>query len=66
MNRKGKRRAETYKGMKIIEATGKTLEGIQDDSEVVIVGSDSCALYPSLTDIEVALMCFNAIMNTDV
>ena len=66
LDRKGKRRLKTYKGMKIIEATGKTLEDIQDDSEVVIVGSDVCALYPSLTDIEVALMCFNAIMNTDV
>jgi hypothetical protein len=59
---KGRRKAQTYKGARIIEASEKTSEEIQDKSEVVIIGSDVCALYPSLTDIEVALICYQAIL----
>ena len=39
---------------------------IQDKSELVIVGADVAALYPSLNDIEVAIIIFNAILNTDI
>ena len=41
-------------------------EIIQDNDEIVIVGSDVEALYPSLSDVEVALICFDAIMNSDI
>jgi hypothetical protein len=44
----------------------KILEDIQDNSEVVIIGSDVCALYPSLTNIEVAIICYQAILDSDV
>ena len=32
----------------------------------MIVGSDGEALYPSLSDIEVAMICFDAIMQSDI
>ena len=56
MDRKG-RKTKTYKGANMIKATEKTLDDILDKSEVVIIGSDVCALYPSLTYIEVAILC---------
>ena len=65
LDRKG-RKTKTYKGAKILEAIEKTLDDIQVDSEVVIIGSAVCALYPSLTDIEVAIICYQAILDSDV
>ena len=63
---KGRRKTLTYRGAKIMEATEKSSEDIQDKSEVVIIGSDVCALFPSLTDIEVALICYQAILDSNV
>ena len=34
--------------------------------ELVIVGADIEALYPSLTDLEVAQICYDAIMNSKI
>ena len=39
---------------------------IQDDFQVVIIGLDFCALYPSLSDIEVAIICYQAILDSDM
>ena len=66
MDGNGKRKSRTFKGAKIIEANEKTQDEIQDKSEVVIIGSDVKALYPSLSDIEVALICYQAILDSDV
>ena len=41
-------------------------EIIQNPEELVIIGSDVTALYPSLTDIEVAITCFDAVLNSDI
>ena len=39
---------------------------VQDDLEMVVVGADVEALYPSLTDIEVAEICYEAVMASKV
>ena len=49
-----------------MEANLKTMEDIQDRNDVVIVGSDVCALYPSLNDMEVAIICYQAILDSDI
>ena len=51
LNKKGKRKAQTYKGVRIIEASEKTKDEIQDESEVLIIGLDWIApsIPPSLT-----------------
>ena len=37
-----------------------------DILEVVVVGADVAALYPSLADLEVGIICHNAVMNTNI
>ena len=50
------RKASTPGGRKIVEAWEVAMKDIiQDESELVIVGADVAALYPSLSDIEVAI-----------
>ena len=66
LQKTGLRRAKTQKGAAIIEANMRTLEDIQDQNDVVIVGSDVCALYPSLNDIEVAIICYQAILDSNI
>ena len=39
---------------------------IQDEIEMVIVGADVEALYMSLTDLEVALICYDAVMKSKI
>ena len=39
---------------------------IQQFENIKIVGADVEELYPSLSDIEVALICFRAIMQSDI
>ena len=64
----GKRRQPmTWRGERLLKSTETTSEKVQDrGKKMVIVGSDVEALYPSLEDIEVAEICHNAIMNTNV
>ena len=45
---------KTWKGEKLIYAKDVRNDMIQDEMEVVIVGADVKALYPSLTDLKVA------------
>ena len=66
LQRTGLRRAKTLKGAAIVEANMRTLDDIQDQNDVVIVGSDVCALYPSLNDIEVAIICYQAILDSNI
>ena len=62
-----KPRKETIEsGTKIIEASRSESKDIQETGELVIVGADAEALYPSLKDIEVAIVCFNAILESDI
>ena len=39
---------------------------VQDKLELVVIGSDVGALYPSLSDIEVALICYQAVINSNI
>ena len=38
----------------------------QDENELVLVGADVVSLYPSMTDIEVANLCYEAIMASKI
>ena len=39
---------------------------VQDHDEVVVVGADVVALYPNLTDLEVANICYEAVMKSKI
>ena len=39
---------------------------VQDELELIVVGADVEALYPSLTDVEVANLCYQAIMKSRI
>jgi hypothetical protein len=62
-----KRQKWTPNGSKIVESWESSEKNkIQNESELVVVGADVVSLYPSLNDIEVAIIIFNAIMNSDM
>ena len=61
------RRAETQQGQKLLDAMGMDRKLIQDrSSRMVVCGADVEALYPSLSDIQVAEIIYQAIMETEV
>ena len=63
----GCRLAKTSKGRKLLRSQDVPREKVQDrSSPMVIVGSDVEALYPSLEDIKVAEICYNAVMKTKI
>ena len=41
-------------------------EVVQDEGDLVITGADVEGLYPSLSDIGVAQICFEAIKNYEI
>ena len=41
-------------------------EEIQNSLEMVIIGADVQALYPSLADVEVAILCYDAVMKSSI
>ena len=61
-----KKHPETYKGQKLIAARDLEKGAAQDILEVVVVGADVAALYPSLSDLEVGIICHDAVMNTNI
>jgi hypothetical protein len=58
--------AKTYKDQKIVDASDVPSNNLIQSEELVVVGSDVVSLYPSLTDIEVAVICYNAIMESNI
>ena len=67
VSQKSKKFPKTYRGNKIISAKDVTKEDIvQEVRETVVIGSDVEALYPSLSDVEVALIIFNAIVESGI
>ena len=65
MNRKN--RAKMFNGKRLLEAKNTTRqEIIQDEKDLVITGAEVEELYPNLSDIEVAQICFEAIMNSNI
>ena len=64
--RKRKPTPKTWKGEKMIHARDANPNDIQDTLELVVVGADVEALYPNLSDIEVALICYQAVMESSI
>ena len=61
--------AKTRRGKKLLAAKDledEELGKIQENKKTVIVGADVEALYPSLIDIEVAIICYNAIVESNI
>ena len=57
---------KTWRGERLTHARDVANDQVQDVLELVVVGADVVALYPSLTDIEIANICFEAIMKSSV
>jgi hypothetical protein len=57
---------KTFKGERLFHANEVHNSRVQEELDLVVVGSDVEALYPSLTDIEVGLICFQAVMESKV
>jgi hypothetical protein len=57
---------KTWKGQKLKDARSSSRQEIQEKLIPVIVGADVQALYPSLSDLDTALICYQAVMNTEV
>ena len=59
--------AKMFNGRRVLEARDTIRkEVIQDEEDLVVTGADMEGLYPNLSDIEVAQLCFEAIMNSDI
>ena len=59
-------RAKTITGEKIIHASRMESSKVQKTGERVIVGADVEGLYPALEDLEVANICYNAILRSKI
>ena len=57
---------QTWKGVKLKSARESSQVDVQEVFAPVIIGADVKALYPSLSDLDTAIICFNAIMDTDI
>ena len=57
---------KTYRGQKIIDATDVPEDNLIQSEELVVVGSDIEALNPSLSDVEVAVICFNVVLESNI
>ena len=57
---------KTWRGERLTHARDVANDQVQNVLELVVVGADVVALYPSLTDIEIANICFEAIMKSSV
>ena len=54
---KRKKRSKTYNVEKVVEATDKETGAVHDE-DLIVVGADVRSLYPSLPDVEVAVICY--------
>ena len=62
-----RRRAQTRRGQQLLDAKDVDNKLVQDKSKrMVMCGADVEALYPSLSDVQVAEIVYQAIMETDV
>ena len=50
----------------LVHAKDVANDCVQDHLQLVVVGADVEALYPNLTDIEVANLCYEAIMKSKI
>ena len=64
---KRRNRSKMFNGKRLLEAKDKIRqEVIQDEKDLTVTGADVEGLYPNLSDIEVAQICFEAIMNSNI
>ena len=61
-----KQRLRLWKGEKLTYADEVDNNLVQDELELVVIGADAVGLYPSMTDVEVAIICYEAVMNSKV
>ena len=61
-----KQRPDAWNGHKLTHARDVDNTMVQDDLELIVVRADVEALYPSLTDVEVANLCYQAIMKSKI
>ena len=59
-------KAKTLKGLRILHASKVANEEVQDDNIKIVVGADVEGLYPALQDMEVANICYQAVLNTSI
>ena len=57
---------KTWKGKTLLSARDSKPEDIQEKLIPVVVGADVEALYPSLADLDTALICYNAVMESEI
>ena len=57
---------KSWNGHQLISAKDVKNEEIQNSLEMVIIGADVQALYPSLADVEVAILCYDAVMKSSI
>ena len=57
---------KTWKGQKLKDARSSSRKEIQEELIHVIIGADVQALCPSWSDLDTALICYQAVMNTEV
>ena len=55
-----------WKGERVVYAKDVDNDEVQNKGELVVVGADVEALYPSLQDIEIANVCYNTIMKSSI
>jgi hypothetical protein len=60
-----KKRSRTYRGEKVVDAKD-VKAGTMQDEELVVIGADVKSLYPSLPDVEVAMICYEAILKSGI
>ena len=57
---------KVWNGEKVTYAKDVSNAMVQDQHEIVVIGADVEALYPSLLDIEIANICYNTIMKSNI
>ena len=61
-----KKQIKTWQGQTLSSSKEMENKDVQDALEMVIVGSDVQALYPSLQDVDVAIICYEAVMKSSI
>ena len=64
--RRNKSRPDIINGQKVTYATDVDRSLVQDEDELVLVGADVISLFPSMVDIDVANLCYDAVMASKI
>ena len=58
--------ARTMRGERLLASTRMENKRIQEENGKVIIGADVEGLYPALRDLEVAAICYQAVIESDI